>query len=90
MSNTNATCSVCGKAYRMCLSCRDYARLHPWQLHTDTSEHYKVYQILNGNSCKIYTKEEAREMLRKVDLSDMDTYLPHVRNHIREIMDKEV
>ena len=46
--NTNATCIICGKRYRMCLSCRDYARTHPWQIYTDNAEHYVIHQIIKG------------------------------------------
>lgn len=73
----------------MCLACRDYAKLRPWQLHTDTSEHYKIYQILHGYNCKIFTKEEAKESLMRVDLSDADGFLPNIKLNLNMILDEK-
>lgn len=83
----NATCIVCGKGYHKCISCRDMVRLHPWQTHTDTSEHYKIYQILHGHATDVYSKEEAKEKLQLVDLSDINTFKPEVQAYIHKIMD---
>lgn len=89
MLTDNAFCSICGKGYHMCLTCKDYARLHPWQLHTDTSEHYKIYQILHGYNHGFYEKEEAKELLQEVDLSDMDGFKEDVKNNILRIIGEE-
>lgn len=85
----NATCVICGKGYHMCLSCRDSISLAPWKAHTDTSEHYKVYQIIRGYNTKKYTKEEAKAKLKNVDLSDMNTFREHIRVKIEDILKEE-
>ena len=82
----NATCSICGRGYHLCLSCKDNMNLHPWKIHTDTSEHYKIFQILRGFNTKIYTKEEAKLKLQKVDLSDLDSLRENIKNLIIDIM----
>lgn len=78
----NASCSICGRGYHICISCRDNMKNKPWQMHTDTSEHYKIYQIIHGFSTGVYTKEEAKSKMKAVDLSDMDCF----RDHIKEII----
>lgn len=85
----NATCVICGNSYYMCLSCRDSISLAPWKAHTDTSEHYKVYQIIRGYNTKKYTKEEAKAKLKNVDLSDMNTFREHIRVKIEDILKEE-
>lgn len=85
----NATCSICGKGYYMCLSCRDSAKVNPWKIHTDTAEHYKVFQIIRGYSTNIYTKDEARGRLKNVDLSDLNTFRPHIKQIIEDILKEE-
>ena len=85
----NATCSICGKGYHMCLACKDMMKLHPWKRHTDTSEHYKIYQILHGYSTGVYNEEEAKSKLQMVDLSDLDSFREHIKNRIVEIMGSE-
>ena len=85
----NATCSICGKGYYMCISCKDMMNLNPWKMHTDTSEHYKIYQILHGFNTGVYTKEEAKIKLQKVDLSDFDSLRDNIKNVINDIMSED-
>lgn len=84
--NNNATCSICGKGYHACLSCRDSIQLAPWKVHTDTAEHYKIFQIIRGFSTGVYDKSEARDKLKNVDLSDLNELRPNIRKIIRDIM----
>lgn len=81
----NATCAICGKGYHLCMSCKDMISLTPWKKHTDTSEHYKIYQIIHGYSTKVYTKAEAKSKLKKVDLSDFDSLRDNIKAVITEI-----
>ena len=82
----NSTCSICGKAYYKCLSCKDLMMLNPWKAHTDTSEHYKIYQIIRGYNTNAYTKDEANAKLQKVDLSDLNELRDNIQNLIKDIM----
>lgn len=81
----NATCSICGKGYHLCMSCRDMMSLTPWKKHTDTAEHYKIYQILHGYSTGVYTKAEAKAKLKNVDLSDFDSLRDGIKATITSI-----
>lgn len=85
----NATCKICGTPYYMCLSCKEFRQLYPYKLHTDTAEHFKIYQILQGYSTKVYTKDEAKTRLQNVDLSDIDTFKDYVRDNIQDIMKED-
>ena len=82
----NATCSICGKQYHLCVSCKDEMMSTPWKVHTDTSEHFKVYQILHGYSTGVYTKEEAKVRFERVDLSDINSFRPNIKNIIKGIL----
>lgn len=85
----NATCSICGNGYYMCRSCKDMMQNKPWQLHTCTSEHYKIYQILHGFNTKVYTKEEAKSKFKMIDLSDFDNLRDNIKNIINEIISED-
>lgn len=85
----NATCSICGKDYYACLSCKDSIKMNPWKLHTDTSEHYKIYQIIHGYSTGVYTKDEAKAKFKNIDLSDLDTFREHIKVLIKDILKEE-
>ena len=82
----NATCAICGKGYHLCLSCKDMIAVAPWKKHTDTSEHYKIYQIIHGLSTGVYTKEEAKSKLEVVDLSDLDMLREDIKVTINDVM----
>lgn len=84
----NATCAICGKGYHMCISCRDEMQAKPWQAHTDTPEHYKVFQVVRGYNTGVYTKREAKAKLRMIDLSDLDGFRDNIRNIVEDIMGK--
>lgn len=86
----NATCSICGKEYHLCLSCKDSIQLAPWKRFTDTSEHYKVFQIVKGFSTGVYTKEEARNKFKNVDLEDVESFRPHIRDIVKDILKEPV
>lgn len=88
-NKNNATCSICGKEYYACLSCRDALKANPWKIHTDTSEHYKVYQIIHGLSTKVYTKDEARSKLKNINLSDVESFRPHIKEIVKDILKEE-
>lgn len=82
----NAVCSICGKEYYVCKSCKDMISFHPYKLHTDTSEHYKIYQIIHGYNTNVYSIEEAKEKLQTVDLSDLNTFRENIKTIIKTIL----
>lgn len=88
-NENNATCRICGKPYHVCVSCKDFQILYPWKLHTDTSEHYKIYQIIHGYSTGVYSKTEAKEKLMNVDLSDLKMLRENIQTVINEIMEDD-
>ena len=85
----NATCSICGKKYYVCLSCRDSIRANPWKMYTDTSEHYKISQVVKGFYNGVYNKGEANDRLKNVDLSGLDGFLPHIKKIIEDIIKED-
>lgn len=89
MAENNATCSICGKGYYLCLSCKGSLSMNPWKIHTDTSEHYKVYQTIHGLSTGAYTKDEARTKFKNIDLSDLNSFRPHIKKIIKDVLKEE-
>lgn len=82
----NAVCAICGNEYYICMKCNDLRSLNPWKLHTDTIEHYKIYQVIHGYSTGVYTKEEAKEKLKNIDLSDINNLRDNIKSTIFDIM----
>lgn len=89
MAEKNAHCAICGNLYHVCMSCLDSMRLSPWKIHTDTSEHFKVYQIIHGFTSNVYSKDEARIKLNNIDLSDIESFKPNIKEIIKDILKEE-
>lgn len=85
----NATCSICGRDYYMCMSCKDTIELHPFKRFTDTAECYKVFQVVKGYSTGVYSKVEAKEKFKNIDLSDLENFRPHIKKIIKDILKEE-
>lgn len=85
----NATCLICGKEYYVCLSCRDSIKANPWKTYTDVSEHYKVFQVVKGFYNGVYNKEEAKSKLKSINLDDLDSYRPHIKETINNILKED-
>lgn len=85
----NATCKICGKSYYACMSCADTMKLHPFKSFTDTAEHFKVFQVVRGLSTGVYTKDEAKEKLKNIDLSDIESFRPHIKDIIKDVLKED-
>ena len=85
----NSVCSICGKEYHVCLSCSDAMKLHPWKIYTDSQSCFQVFQVVRGFSTGVYTKDEAREKLQNVDLKDVDSFRPHIKKIIKDILKED-
>ena len=85
----NASCSICGSPYHLCLSCKDFMKLQPWKIHCCSSECYKTFQIVKGFNNGVYTKEEAREKFKNVDLRKLNDFIPHIKKIVKDILKEE-
>ena len=86
---SNATCKICGEPYYVCMSCANSMKAHPWKVFTDTSEHYKVFQVVRGLSTGVYTKDEAKEKFKNIDLKDIESFRPHIRDIVKDVLKEE-
>lgn len=82
----NATCSICGKAYHKCLSCRDEIQAKPWKTYTDTPECYKVFQVVRGYSIGVYDVFGAYDKFQNIDLSELEDFRDNIKEVIKSIL----
>ena len=85
----NATCKICGSPYYVCMSCVDAMKSHPWKTFVDTAEHYKVFQVVRGISTGVYTKDEAKKKFKNIDLNDIETFIPYIKDVIKDVLKEE-
>lgn len=69
MSTEMATCLICRKPYKVCLSCKEKLKLKPWKTITDTEECWKIYFTLKQYNTGKITREQARENLNSIPFS---------------------
>lgn len=79
-------CRICNRDYEVCNDCLSQKTLRPWRSVVDTLEHYKIYYILHDYSVT-KNKEEAKAELQKCDLSDMENFVPEIKEVINEIIE---
>ena len=85
----NATCSICGNEYYVCLSCKDKMKLHPYKVHCCSADCYKVFQVVRGFSTNVYTKDEFRSKLKNIDLSNLENYREHIKALIKDALKED-
>lgn len=89
VENNNATCSICGNGYHICLSCKDYMKLNPWKIHCCSADCYKTFQVVRGFSTGVYTKDEFKSRLKNIDLSNLDNYREHIKSLIVDALKED-
>lgn len=85
----NATCSICGNGYHLCLSCKDSMNLHPWKIHCCSADCYKAFQVVKGYSTGVYNKEEFKSKLKNIDLSNLENYRDHIKSLIKDVLKED-
>lgn len=86
MAENNATCSICGNGYHLCLSCRDAMQLAPYKVHCCSADCYKVFQVIRGFSTGVYAEEEFKSKLENLDLSNLENYREHIKAIIKDAL----
>mgnify|MGYP006922470561 CR=1 FL=1 len=60
----------------------------PWRTITDTLACYKIFLILNSYSNGYTNRTEAKEQLSSCDLSQLDSFIPHIQESVRQLLEK--
>lgn len=84
----NATCSICGRPYYKCISCRDTMALNPWKILCCSAQHYQVHQVIKGLNSGVYTKDEAKNKLKNINI-DIENFKPHIKQIVEDILKED-
>ena len=86
MNNSDmATCIICGKKYKACLSCKDQDVIKPWRNITDSVEHYKIFLVISQYNHGYLKKDEAKKQLENIKFNTEELKVS-VQDKIKEIM----
>ena len=83
IERNNKTCIVCGKSYKYCGGCAEYAHLEPWHSIYCSDNCKEIF-----NAVSMYdkvSKEETKEKLNKCDLSNKDNFHKNILKTINEL-----
>lgn len=80
----NSSCSICGKKYHVCATCKSTKTLTPWKAITDTTDCYKIFTVVKQYTNKSITKNQAKEILETIKMPK--ELLPHIKVVVDEIM----
>lgn len=81
----NAKCAICDKKYHLCKTCEDVKTFSPWRTVTDTIDCYKIFLVLSEYT-KTKNKVQAKKELSTCSLKEKDTFAPHIKTAIDEIL----
>lgn len=82
-------CFLCGKEYQYCSSCKDFRTQPTWKNMFHSENCYKIFSLSTQFAQGSYSAEEARLMLDKYDLSDIDNFKPDAIEQIKIIQNSK-
>lgn len=86
MSKTDmAVCTICGRNYKTCLSCKNLNITKPWRSITDTVECYKIFLAVSQYNNGYISKDEAKRQLEEISFN-IEDLKESVQAKIAEIM----
>lgn len=80
-------CKVCGNDYSYCPHCSYDTKEPSWKFLVDTENCYTIFQTLSNYSCKTISKDEAKKVLEKANLSNI---LDDISKQVDEVLDRKV
>ena len=82
-------CPVCGNSFDGCYSCEKH-ELTSWKTICDTENHFNIFIILHKyNVTKKITKEKAKELLLKCNLTGYENFQKNIAESIKNILEEE-
>lgn len=84
----NATCSICGKRYHKCVTCKSEQAFFPWKSVADSANCWKIYYHLSNFTKGVCSVDETHKQLENCDLSELDSFQDHIKRKIKEILTK--
>lgn len=87
MSKYNRTCILCGKGFRFCNDCREFQNVEPWHNIYCSENCRTIFNTCVEFAQNHISKEEAKAILEKCDLSEKDNYRADLRETVNKILE---
>lgn len=83
---SNAICAVCGKPYYICSDIQK-SKINPWRSITESVNCYKIHlTLLDYTNGYADANETAQKLKENCDISQKDSFLPHIRETIDSLL----
>lgn len=89
MSKSNRKCKIDLKSYKYCISCYEDRNKPTWMNMFCCERCKNVFDTLVACTLNKKTKEETRQALLMLDLSDLESFEEEVKNQIKNILSSE-
>lgn len=86
MGKPNRTCLMCGTAYRYCPQCQEDKYKPSWMDTFCSEDCMMLFKTLNKHTFGQITTSDARDVIAKIQLPDMNSLRESSRHHIDEIL----
>lgn len=87
MSRFNRKCILCGKSYRFCSDCREESDQPAWKNIYCSENCRTIFNTCVEFAQNHISKEEAKAILEKCDLSEKDNYRADLRETVNKILE---
>lgn len=89
MAKLNRVCFTCGKRHSYCPDCYDDKHLESWHIMFHDDNCKNIFDIINRHFYKHIATDEAINMLKTCDLSEIEIFNEDIKNSIKEILSYE-
>lgn len=79
-------CICCGEKYSYCNNCYDFRNLPLWMNSFHDENCKDIFQICTDYNFKLLTREQAKEMLSKCDLSNRANFSACIQRDLKVIL----
>lgn len=82
-------CTVCGRQYKYCPKCSQYDGMEKWHVEYCSEQCKNTYSTINKYAFKHITKDEAKMLLEKNNITKNSELLPRWKELVEEILKVE-
>lgn len=82
-------CVICGTHYSYCPNCVQYNSEPRWKFLFHDKNCHDIYNVLNDYGSNVISKEQARNKLKTLDLTNIKSFRQDFRNQVNDILKQD-
>lgn len=85
----NRTCKVCGIKYSYCPTCYEDKYKPTWMMLYHDDNCRQIWATVSAALSGDMPKDEAVKKLRSLDLTNLESFVPQIRDQIKELLKEQ-